>query len=282
MKKIYLTCVLSFCLLLTVFSGCSNLDDSETEPNTAAPAEQVESKVNGYQIRSQNQAVGDENGDVYFITTKHVGKVDTSGEVTLLSDGFQFGRDIALHNGYIYAMHGNTLFRTDKNGENEYEYSLPFEHGIDTIYICDNILYVRAINAEYHTEFYYADITDDPDSLDFLSGTGDFDYESFVEAAQLYDYPEEYLTEFEKNARIDPVDITEKYAYFITLENKFGRLDRETNKAELLPLDKAAGGGTSIINGWIYYMDSSSALYRTSEDMSVTELIYQDTNNTLN
>lgn len=282
MKKIYVILFSLGFVFLLIFAGCANTDAPEPtpEPETEAPVEQVESNVNGYQIGDRNYAVGDENGDVYFITTRHVGKVDTSGKVTILSDGFQFGWDIALHNNYIYTLRGDGLFRTDKNGDNEYEFPSQFEYGVNTIYICDDILYITTLNEEFYQVYYYADITDDPDTFEFIPGTKDFDRKSFIEEGML-EYPEEHLTEFEKNARVNPVDITEKYAYFITLENKFGRLDRETNQAELLPLDKAARQGTSIINGWIYYMDSSCALYRTSEDMTVTELIYQDTYNSL-
>lgn len=280
MKKIYLISIYLFSLLLLVFAGCSNTDRTEPEPDTVAPVEQVQPEVNGYQIDRRNCAVGDENEDVYFITTKHIGKVDTSGEVTILSDGFQFGWDIALHNNYIYTLRGISLFRTDKNGDSEYEFPSQFEYGISTIYICDDILYVTTINDEGRSEFYYADVTNDSDTLEFISGTKDYERSKFMEQAYL-DYPEEYLTEYEREARVYYIDVTDKYSYFHTNKNEFGRLDREINQVELLAIDKAANNTTTITNGWIYYMDSSCALYRTSEDMSATELIYQDTYNSL-
>lgn len=278
MKKVCLIVFCLFSILLLVFAGCSNTNKPELD--TVAPVEQVESKVNGYKINKRNYAVGDENGDVYFITTKHVGKVDASGEVTILSDGFQWGHDIEIHNNYIYTLRGISLFRTDKNGDNEYEFPSQFELGIDTIYICDDTLYITTLDEEYKPVFYYADITNDPDTLEFISGTKDFDRYKFMQQAYL-DYPEEYLTEYERDARVYGIDVTDKYSYFYTIKNEFGRFDKETNQAELLPLDKAAKNTTTITNDWIYYMGSSCALYRTSEDMSVTELIYQDTYNEL-
>ena len=275
MKK-FLCLATIFFVIAIIFTGCANIDKPEPE----APAKQVESKVNGYQIGARNYAVGDENGDLYFITTKHVGKINALGEVTIISEGFQFGNDIALHNNYVYTLRGTALFRTDKNGDNEYEFPSQFEYGINTIYICDDILYVTTVSNEGSSGFYYADISDDPDTLDFLPGTKDFDRQSFIEEAQI-DYAEEHLTEYENNGRVYPLEVTDKYAYFYTPDHELGRLDRETHQAEILLGRNVAYSieNTSIVNGWIIYADSSTGYYKLSEDLSVNEMIYQDTRN---
>lgn len=295
MKKIFSFCICFICLFLLLFAGCadsnknisepsdSNLPSSEV-PNSTDPSSPIgsqNSQVDGYLIGRRSFADKDENGDIYFITTKHVGKIDTSGEVSTLCDGFQFGHDIAVHNQWIYTLRGITLYRTDKNGENEYEYPLLFDRGIDSIYICEDILYVSTTNEEGRVVYYYADITDDPDTLEFMPESDKFDRESFIKQAWL-DFPEKSLEEFEEYARVHAIDVTDKYAYFYTLNNELGRLNKETQQAELLPIKPYQVEKTTIIDGWIYYIDSSCALYRTSEDLSKTEKIYQDSLNTLN
>lgn len=293
MKKFISLCICFSCLFLLLLSGCSDSNKTNSEPsdstlssseapNSTAPSSPIgsqNSKFDGYLIGRRSFADKDENGDIYFITTKHVGKIDTSGEVSILFDGFQFGHDIAVHNQWIYTLRGITLYRTDKNGENEYEYPLLFNHGVNSIYISENILYVDITNEEGHVEYYYADITDDPDTLEFMPESDKFDRESFIKQAQL-DFPEKSLDEFEKNARVHAIEVTDKYAYFYTLNNELGRLNKETQKAELLPIKPYQVEKTTIIDGWIYYIDSSCALYRTSEDLSKTEKIYQDSFNT--
>lgn len=295
MKKFFSLCICFSLLFLMLFSGCADSNKTNSEPSDStspsselpnntdpsSPIGSQNSQVDGYLIGRRSFADKDENGDIYFITTKHVGKIDTSREVSILCDGFQFGHDIAVHNQWIYTLRGITLYRTDKNGESEYEYPLLSDHRINSIYICENILYADITNQEGHVEYYYADITDDPDTLEFMPESDKFDREGFIKQAWL-DFPEKSLEEFEEYTRVHAIDVTDKYAYFYTLNNELGRLNKETQQAELLPIKSSQVEKTTIIDGWIYYMDSSCALYRTSEDLSKTEKIYQDSLNTLN
>lgn len=295
MKKFFSLCICFSLLFLMLFSGCADSNKTNSEPsdstlpssevpNSTAPSFQIGSqspKFDGYLIGRRSYADKDENGDVYFITTKHVGKIDASGEVSILCDGFQFGHDITVHNQWIYTLRGITLYRTDKNGENEYAYPLLFNHGVDSIYICEDILYVSTTNEEGRVVYYYADITDDPDTLEFLPESDKFDREGFVEQAES-DFPREPLRAVDKEGLVYHIDANNKYSYFYTVNHELGRLDKETQKAELLPINPYQVQKTTIVDGWIYYMDSSCALYRTSEDLSKTEKIYQDSLNTLN
>lgn len=294
MKKFFSLSICFSCLFLLLFSGCTDSNKTNSEPsdstlpsselqNSADPSSPIgsqNSQVDGYLIGRRSYADKDENGDVYFISTKHVGKIDASGKVSILFDGFQFGHDIAVHNQWIYTLRGITLYRTDKNGENEYEYPLLFDHRVNSIYICENILYADTTNEEGHVGYYYADITDDPNTLEFMPEANKFDRESFIEQVQL-EFPEKALEAFEKNTRVHAIEVTDKYAYFYTFNNELGRLNKKTQQAELLPIKPSQVEKTTIINGWIYYTDSSCALYRTSEDLSKTEKIYQDTLNTM-
>ena len=294
MKKIFSLCICFICLFLLLFTGCTDSNKINPEPSDStsplselpnntdpsSPIGSQNSQVDGYLIGRRSYADKDENGNVYFISTKHVGKIDASGKVSILCDGFQFGHDIAVHNQWIYTLRGITLYRTDKNGESEYEYPLLSDHRINSIYICENILYADTTDEEGHVGYYYADITDDPDTLEFIPEANKFDRESFIEQVQL-EFNEKSLEAFEKYARVHAIDVTDKYAYFYTLNNELGRLNKETQQAELLPIKSSQVEKTTIIDGWIYYMDSSCALYRTSEDLSKTEKIYQDDFNTL-
>ncbi len=295
MKKFFSLYICFSLLFLMLFSGCtdsnknisepsdSNLPSSEV-PNSTAPSYQIgsqSSKFDGYLIGRRSYADKDENGDVYFISTKHIGKIDASGEVSILCDGFQLGYDIAVHNQWIYTLRGRTLYRTDKNGENEYAYPLISARPVNSIYICENILYADITNKDGRVEYYYADITDDPDTLEFMPESDKFDREGFLEQVQL-DFPLEPLKAVDKEGLVYPIDANNKYSYFYTINHEFGLLDKETQKAELLPIKPYQVANTTIIDGWIYYMDSSCALYRTSEDLSKTEKIYQDSLNTLN
>lgn len=300
MKKIFSLCICFICLFLLLFTGCTDSNKINPEPsdstspsselpNNTDPSSPIGSqkpKPDGYLIGRRNFADKDENGDIYFITTKHVGKIDASGEVSILCDGFQFGHDIAVHNQWIYTLRGRTLYRTDKNGENEYEYPLLSDYPVNSIYIYENVLYADITNKDGHVEYYYADITDDPDTLEFMPESDKFDRESFIRQAGL-DFPEKSLEEFEEYTRVHTIAVTDEYAYFYTVNNEFGRLNKKTQQAELLPIKPHQVEKTTVIDGWIYYIDvsftdSSCTLYRTSEDLSKTEKIYQDSLNTLN
>ena len=300
MEKIFPLLICFGCLFLLLFSGCAESNKTNSEPsgstlpsgqipNSTNPSSSVgsqNSQIDGYLIGRRSFADKDENGDIYFITTNHVGKIDASGEVSILCDGFQFGHDIAVHNQWIYTLRGRTLYRTDKNGENEYEYPSLSDYPVNSIYICENVLYVDITNKDGYVEYYYADITDDPDTLEFMPESDKFDRESFLGQAGL-DFPEKSLEKFEKNARVHAVAVTDEYAYFYTANNEFGRLNKKTQQAELLPIKPHQVEKTTIIDGWIYYIDvsftdSSCTLYRISEDLSKTEKIYQDSLNTLN
>lgn len=294
-KRPIFLCICFSLLFLMIFSGCTDSNKTNSEPsNSNSPSSELpnstdssssvdsqNSKFDGYLIGRRSYADKDENGNIYFITTKHVGKIDASGEVSILFDGFQFGHDIAVHNQWIYTLRGITLYRTDKNGENEYEYPLLFDHGVDSIYICEDILYVSTTNEEGRVVYFYADITDDPDTLEFLPESDKFDREGFVEQAES-DFPREPLRAVDKEGLVYHIDANNKYSYFYTVNHEPGRLDKETQKAELLPINSYQVQKTTIVDGWIYYMDSSCALYRISEDLSKTEKIYQDSLNTLN
>ncbi|MCH5191332.1 MAG: hypothetical protein J1F23_04130 [Oscillospiraceae bacterium] len=290
MKKVLL--ILLAVVLIFLFGCTPNEQNTEDPANTPtadeqsnvtdppAPIELQNSQVDGYLIGRRNFAAKNENGDVYFIANKCVGKIDASGEVSILFDGFQFGHDIAVHNQWIYTLRGITLYRTDKNGENEYEYPLLFDRGVNSIYICGDVLYVDITNAEGHVEYYCADITDDPNTLEFMPESNKFDRESFIGQVRL-DFPEESLEEFEKYARVHAIEVTDKYGYFFTLNNELGRINRETQQVELLPIKPYQVEKTAFIDGWIYYKDDSNIICRTSEDLSKTEKIYQDGLNTL-
>ena len=295
-KKIPIFLCICFSLLfLMLFAGCTDSNKTNSEPSDSnSPSSDVpnstdssssvdsqNSKFDGYLIGRRSYADKDENGDVYFIANKCVGKIDASGEVSILFDGFQFGHDIAVHNQWIYTLRGITLYRTDKNGENEYEYPLLFDHGVQSIYICEDILYVSTTNEEGRVVYYYADITDDPDTLEFLPESDKFDREGFVEQAES-DFPREPLRAVDKEGLVYTIDANNKYSYFYTVNHELGRLNKETQQVEILPINPPQIEKTTFIDSWIYYMDSSCALYRISEDLSKTEKIYQDSLNTLN
>lgn len=72
------------------------------------------------------------------------------------------------------------------------------------------------------------------------------------------------------------VDLSDKYVYFYREDSSVVyRRDLVTREEEKLSIRFKYVAYFNVENGWIYYVDPENNLYRTSEDLTQTELLIQ-------
>ena len=128
-------------------------------------------------------------------------------------------------------------------------------------------------------ERYHADLIGDPDVLDWQEGYGDIKYPEKITVGYLMDtyFVEKNGTELSPEFPFcTTVDLSDKYVYFYREDSSVVyRRDLVTREEEKLSIRFRYVAYFNVENGWIYYVDPENNLYRTSEDLTQTELLIQ-------
>ncbi len=293
MKKIFI----SILLLLFIFtvSGCNNPITSSNDKSSNIEdsisknkSDKIEvSRTESYRIEKRQCASIDDNGDVYFITHSNLNKISKAdGKIYTLTDGFEFGHDIDLHNNYIYYQIGSKLYRMDKTDKSSVNIQLNIEphYSLVCFKIIGNTLCVQVYDMEKQNlepskpviEYLYADISNDPTSLSCSLTNEELDFKKYENESNEY-YSIIAKSEYNRDGMI--VDVTEEYYYFVGVKNSgsrmLGRISIKTKEIEMLNIYPYQPEKTTVENGWIYYQikeaDKPLEMWRVSEDLTKNE-----------
>lgn len=300
MKK-YLSLILSCIIFLTCIAGCANevekngedLNTKQKDNSQQIPTEEnqdseidIKTKIVDSFRRDCQMAEVDKNGDIYYITYKDaaLNKIShETEEITKLTTEdfpkYHYGYSLALHNEYIYYICGSALYRSYKDGTEQINLS-PQNVFSAYLIVQDDNLYVSIYdNDKNKSDYYMADITNDPKELSFVP----------TDRKELLIYSDEVQKELLKysevimpdhNPHMDHMDgsteprypiyylaASEKYIYYSIRNNgedKSGRIDfgtKEIEKLEISPLNDFI----TVTDGWIYYNDEKGVTWRISE-----------------
>jgi len=270
-------------LLIFMFSGCTSRirDTSESSksgadnyPSQPAPTNSdTKLEIDGYRLSKGQIAASDENGDFYYISHTGVNKIaHDTGDMTKLTGDFTFGKCLSLHNQWVYYLRGGTLCRVKKSGEDNFDYPLQFANGIGSIYICGNKLFITTYSDENKLEYYYSDISDDPETLISTPGANGFDFDAFARKPKDYEaLISSKANELQISLPVQLIEKSENYLYFYSTKREFGRIDLKTQEVEVLSISPYQFEKVTIVSNWIFYNDNDGAILRTTEDLTQTE-----------
>ena len=293
MKK--LISIILLCLLLAAcapFSAASSLSSTASEPMISSNTDSEAVSSSGayehwsllwdetfnYPVFIGLRCAAYDGKDTYILGQHRVGKVDASGKVSILAK-IPYGQKVAVHGDYVYCSKYSAFYKISKDGAQITQIAVPKEKSIVTFWIYEDTICMSVTDDSHVVEPYHADLTGDPDVLDWQEGYGDIKYPEKITVGYLMDtyFVEKDGTELSPEFPFcTTVDLSDKYVYFYREDSSVVyRRDLVTREEEKLSIPFRHVAYFNVENGWIYYVDPENNLYRTSEDLTQTELLIQ-------